>query len=76
MNITHILLHNDQLGRISKEKKSGEFTVWETRPLNPSFAEFAKICDAHGEMVKRAEESLKAVTEGLAIGRPALFAVM
>jgi len=28
MDITHILLHNDEPGKISKEQKAGEWPVW------------------------------------------------
>lgn len=30
MNITHVLLHNKELGKISKEQRAGEWPVWET----------------------------------------------
>ena len=30
MNITHFLLHNGQLGKISKEQRAGEWEVWQT----------------------------------------------
>ncbi|MDH3433723.1 MAG: thiamine pyrophosphate-binding protein, partial [Gammaproteobacteria bacterium] len=37
MNITHVLLNNSQLGKISKEQKAGEWPVWQTSLHNPSF---------------------------------------
>ena len=40
MDVTHILLHNGELGKISKEQRSGEWPVWETDLHNPSFAAF------------------------------------
>jgi thiamine pyrophosphate-dependent acetolactate synthase large subunit-like protein len=30
MNITHILLNNSELGKISLEQRAGEWPVWET----------------------------------------------
>ena len=35
MNITHVLLNNDQLGKISKEQKAGNWNVWQTSLHNP-----------------------------------------
>ena len=36
MNITHILLNNNELGKISKEQRSGQWEVWETSLTNRS----------------------------------------
>ena len=52
MNITHILLNNHQLGKISKEQRAAEWDVWQTSLHNPNFASFAKLCDAFGERVE------------------------
>ncbi|MEM7101866.1 MAG: thiamine pyrophosphate-dependent enzyme [Bacteroidota bacterium] len=46
--IKHILLNNAELGKISKEQRSGEFDVWKTRLHNCNFAEYAKLCGAMG----------------------------
>jgi thiamine pyrophosphate-dependent acetolactate synthase large subunit-like protein len=32
VNITHILLNNSELGKISKEQRAGEWDVWQARP--------------------------------------------
>ena len=48
MSITHVIVRNDELGKISKEQKSGEWPVWETDLSNPSFAEYAELCGARG----------------------------
>ena len=42
MNITHVLLNNAELGKISKEQRAGEFDVWQTSLSNPSFAAYAR----------------------------------
>ncbi|MGB1390628.1 MAG: thiamine pyrophosphate-dependent enzyme, partial [Paracoccaceae bacterium] len=34
MDITHILLNNGELGKISKEQRAGEWPVWETSLVN------------------------------------------
>ena len=51
MNITHVLLDNSSLGKISKEQRAGHFAVWQTSLHNPDFAEYARLCGAHGERV-------------------------
>ncbi len=35
MNITHVMLNNGQLGKISKEQAAGEWEVWQTSLHNP-----------------------------------------
>ena len=39
MNITHILLNNDELGKISKEQRSGHWEVWQTTQHKPELRE-------------------------------------
>ena len=41
MNITHVIMNNGELGKISKEQRAGEFEVWKTRVHNPDFGEYA-----------------------------------
>ena len=48
MNITHIVLNNQELGKISKEQKAGNWEVWQTALHNPSFADYVKSCGALG----------------------------
>ncbi|MEL6684851.1 MAG: thiamine pyrophosphate-dependent enzyme [Pseudomonadota bacterium] len=76
MDITHILLHNGQLGKISKEQRSGEWPVWETDLQNPSFAAFAKICGGHGQKVIKSEDIADAIAKALAVDGPALVEIM
>ena len=76
MNITHILLHNDELGKISKEQRAGEWPVWETNLINPPFAALARLCGGHGVKVSQADELEAAIAEALAIDGPALVEVM
>ena len=76
MDITHILLHNDELGKISKEQRSGEWPVWETSLVNPSFAAFARLCGAHGSKVTSGNEVEVAIAEALAVKGPALLEIM
>ena len=76
MDITHILLNNAQLGKISKEQRAGEWPVWETSLQNPPFATFARLCGGHGVRVTAASELDQAITEALAHNGPALVEVV
>ncbi|MEM9321118.1 MAG: thiamine pyrophosphate-dependent enzyme, partial [Pseudomonadota bacterium] len=76
MDITHVLLHNDELGKISKEQRAGEWPVWETSLVNPSFAAFARLCGAHGAKVTSGAEVEAALAEALAVEGPALVEIM
>ena len=48
MKITHVLLNNSELGKISKEQRAGHYDVWQTSLHNPNFAAFAELCGAKG----------------------------
>ncbi len=76
MNITHVLLHNDELGKISKEQRAGEFTVWKTDLHNPDFSKYAEICGAKGIRVTRKEDLDAALAEARDYDGPALVEVM
>ncbi|GFE63397.1 thiamine pyrophosphate-binding protein [Litoreibacter roseus] len=76
MDVTHILLHNGELGKISKEQRSGEWPVWETDLHNPSFAAFARLCGGHGVKVTDVSDMEAAIVEALAVDGPALVEMM
>ena len=56
MNITHVLLNNGELGKISKEQRAGHWPAWQTELHNPDFAAFASNCGGLGLRVVRAED--------------------
>jgi len=76
MDITHILLNNAQLGKISKEQRSGEWPVWETDLHNPSFAAYAKLCGGKGQKVTKAEALADAIQKALDHEGPSLVEVI
>lgn len=76
MNITHILLHNGELGKISKEQKSGEWPVWETSLHNPSFSAFARLCGGYGQRVTESSKLESTFAEALSEDKPALVEIM
>ncbi|MEL6759753.1 MAG: thiamine pyrophosphate-dependent enzyme, partial [Myxococcota bacterium] len=76
MDVTHVVLHNDELGKISKEQRSADLDVWQTKLLNPSFAVFATECGALGIRVEAADELDGALARAIAHPGPALVEVM
>jgi thiamine pyrophosphate-dependent acetolactate synthase large subunit-like protein/nitrite reductase/ring-hydroxylating ferredoxin subunit len=75
MDITHILLNNDELGKISKEQRAGEWPVWETDLHNPSFAAFANLCGGKGFKVSEADQIEATLSKALAYDGPSLVEI-
>jgi thiamine pyrophosphate-dependent acetolactate synthase large subunit-like protein len=76
MNITHVLLNNGQLGKISKEQRAGEWDVWATDLHNPEFATYAELCGALGIRVTDRSELEAAIRAALADDGPAMVEVV
>ncbi len=76
MNITHVLLNNGELGKISKEQRSGNWEVWQTDLHNPNFAEYAELCGARGVRVTEGRDLDRALGEALAHDGPALVEIV
>lgn len=75
MDITHILVDNSELGKISKEQRAAEFDVWQTALTNPDFTRFAEICGARGFRVERADQLDDAISGALAHRGPSVVHV-
>ncbi len=76
MNITHVLLHNCNLGKITKEQRAGEFEVWKTDLHNPNFSEYANLCGAKGIRVESQDQILPAMKEAAAYDGPSMVEIM
>ena len=76
MDITHVLLNNSMLGKITKEQRAVHFDVWQTSLHNPDFAAYAELCGAHGRRVTDAAELDDAIAAALAHPGPALVEVI
>ncbi|MEM8713946.1 MAG: thiamine pyrophosphate-binding protein, partial [Planctomycetota bacterium] len=76
MNITHVLLNNGELGKISKEQRAGAWDVWQTSLTNPNIAEFVTSCGGLGIRVTSAEDLDDALDRALAHDGPATVEVM
>jgi pyruvate oxidase len=73
--ITHVLLDNHQLAKISKEQRAVQYDVWQTSLHNPDFAAYAELCGARGFRVDRAEDLDDALRDALACDSPSLVAI-
>ncbi len=76
MNITHVLLNNSMLGKITKEQRAAELEVWQTSLHNPDFSEYARICGAMGIRVDTAAGLDAALRQALDHEGPALVEVV
>jgi thiamine pyrophosphate-dependent acetolactate synthase large subunit-like protein len=76
MDITHVLLNNSQLGKISKEQRAGEWPVWETDLHNPNFATYAKLCGGKGFRITKAGQLEQAFADALAHVGPSLVEII
>ncbi len=76
MNITHVLVNNGELGKISKEQRSADLDVWQTSLHNPNFAAFADNCGARGFRVERPDQLADALSNALAYDGPALVDIV
>ena len=76
MNVTHVLLNNAELGKISKEQRSGQWQVWQTSLHNPDFARYANLCGGLGLRVTRSGELDQAITKALNHDGPSLVEIV
>jgi thiamine pyrophosphate-dependent acetolactate synthase large subunit-like protein/nitrite reductase/ring-hydroxylating ferredoxin subunit len=76
MNITHVVLNNGELGKISKEQRVGGWDVWETSLHNPSFAKFAELSGGLGLRVTEREGLDAALEQAFVHDGPSLVEVM
>ncbi len=76
MDITHVLLNNSSLGKITKEQRAGHFPVWQTGLHNPDFSAYASLCGALGIRVTTAGELDAALARALDHAGPALVEVI
>ena len=76
MSITHVLLNNSELGKISREQVSAIRPVWQTDLVNPDFAAYAESCGGRGFRVSARDELAPALRAAIAVtDGPALVEV-
>ncbi|MFK7758527.1 MAG: thiamine pyrophosphate-binding protein [Phycisphaerales bacterium] len=76
INLTHILLRNDELGKISKEQRAGTWSVWETSLVNPNIAEFVTSCGGLGIRVEDQSQLVDSIKAALAHDGPSTVEVL
>ncbi|MGC9329524.1 MAG: thiamine pyrophosphate-binding protein, partial [Candidatus Hinthialibacter sp.] len=76
MNITHVLLRNDQLGKIALEQKSENYPIWKVDQRNPDFSRYAENCGARGFRVVKADQLEQSLKEARDYKGPALVEVV
>jgi pyruvate oxidase len=64
--LTHIVLNNGELAKISREQLGAIRPVWETNLVNPDFCDYAHLCGGAGFSVRRPEELQPALKAALA----------
>lgn len=74
--LTHIVLNNGELAKISREQLGAIRPVWKTDLVNPDFAAYAESCGAAGFSVNTADELLPALHAAFAVtDRPSLVSI-
>lgn len=76
MDIKMILLNNSELGKITKEQRSGGFDKFATDLHNPHFADYAKGCGALGIRIHKKAELDEALQQILSHRGTALLEIM
>ncbi|WP_409430059.1 thiamine pyrophosphate-dependent enzyme [Mycobacterium sp. SMC-16] len=76
MNITHVLLNNGELAKISEEQRGAEYAVWQTSLRNPDFAEYARSCGGYGRRVTDPADVAVAIAEALDHPGPAMVEII
>ena len=76
MDITHVLLNNSQLGKISKEQRAGHWDVWQTSLHNPDFAAYANLWGALGLQVTSPDQLDDTLQTALSHLGPALVEII
>lgn len=67
MPITHIVLQNNELAKITREQVGALRPVFHTALVNPDFAEFARSCGGRGFSVSTPDDLEPALREALAV---------
>ncbi len=67
MPITHIVLRNDELAKISREQIGSLRPVFHTSLVNPDFADFARSCGGEGFTVREPGELNEVLSAAIAV---------
>jgi pyruvate oxidase len=76
MNITHVLLNNRELGKISLEQNTAGLPRWKTDLHNPDFSRYAENCGGLGIRVQNRDELDDALTRALEHDGPSMVEIL
>jgi thiamine pyrophosphate-dependent acetolactate synthase large subunit-like protein len=76
MDITLILLNNNELAKITREQKAGNFHPWQTSLVNPNFSEFAVNCGGLGIRVEKEDGLVSAISDAISYDGPSLVEII
>jgi len=76
MNITFVLVHNAQLGKIALEQRVEKYPIWKVDLRNPDFSKYAEICGAKGIRVIKSEQLEDALIEARDYTGPSLCEII
>lgn len=76
MDITHVLINNGELGKISTEQRAGGWPIWQTELHNLDFSQYAILCGGLGIRVTKAEDLEEALKKAIGHKGPALVEIM
>jgi len=74
--IKHVLLNNSQLGKITKEQRQINKTVWETDLHNPNFSKYAINCGAMGIRIENKSQLDEGYEKLMNYNGPAMLEIM
>lgn len=73
MNIKCVVLNNSQLAKISAEQRNVKMEVWQTDLLNPSFADYSKLCGGEGVKIENISEIDSKLSEAFSNASPTII---
>jgi len=76
MNLTHVLLNNGELGKITKEQRAGAWPVWQTSLTNPNIADYVTSCGGLGLRVENADDLDGAMERAMTFAGPATVEIL
>ncbi len=76
MDIKCVVFNNSELAKISLEQQKAKMDVWQTSLLNPSFAEFSKLCGGQGVRIDNPEKLDGQLSEALKKDGPVMIEIM
>jgi pyruvate oxidase len=71
-----VLLNNNEIGKISKEQRGVQLSVWQTSLVNPNFSQFAQLCGGWGKRITRNNDIRAGLQELAAIDGPGILEII